>query len=309
MIALDHYVSVYYAGIFGRLTYSQSVFTEVFLMRGKSMLPYLLLSVFMVAQLHPGFLLSANAASLLYSNTFDTGLGDIDKVGGCYPYSFGNASPTGDGNNAVRIQVKGTEACVEPNGEMKHRAMVRYGTVNDLRFAPNKPYWIGFRVFVPDNYPTHRTDAIFVYGLMSGATPGESAIYIRGSNFTLLRRWNDATGFNEVKEYQTPVQTGKWTDFVIYLDRSWKSDGVLKIWMNNKLVVNKNGPNATDYPKDPYMRNGIYWGTEVRPEEYTLYFDNINIATGSDGYDLVYPGNSALPVPPTTPTGLQIQVQ
>ncbi|TCK18161.1 polysaccharide lyase-like protein [Thiogranum longum] len=257
-------------------------------MSRKSMLQYVLQVVFLVAQFHSNFLMNASASSLLYSNNFDAGLGsDYVKAGACYPYSLTSASPDGGGNYALRVIMKGMEGCEEANGEIKHRAMMRHGV--GLRFAPRTPYWIGWRIFVPNDFPTGRDDASLIYGLMSGNTPGETAFFIRGSKFTLLRRWSDATGLNEVKEYEAPVQKGKWTDFVIYTERSWENDGVLKVWMDGKLVVNAIGKNATNYKNDPYMRTGIYWGTRDRSDNYTLYFDNVRVQSGADGYDLVNP--------------------
>ena len=257
------------------------------------------------------FVPKAEAATLLYSNEFESGLGDVQKHVVCHPYTYSTvSSPARTGSKAVRHFMKGTEPCLDFSGEMKHRALLRHGYNLNLRFKPRTPYWFGFSMFVPDDYPSHRTDGHFFFGL-SSQFPGETAALIRNGKLQFRRRWTNGT-MQEVTEASVPVQKGKWTDIVIYLWRSWESDGVLKVWVDGNLIVNTKNKNATNYAasgaKDPYFRTGIYWGTEIREDDYTLYFDSIKVAEGANGYDLVAPTGSVLGLP-VAPTGLALKKQ
>lgn len=256
------------------------------------------------------FVPQAEAATLLYSNSFESGLGDVQKQMRCHPYTYTIVtSRVRSGSKAVRHIMKGREGCVESDGVKRHRALLRHGFDSKLKFKPKTPYWFGFSLFVPNNYPTGGTDAIIAFGLMS-SFPGETAAFIRGGKLDFLRRWNDGQ-LNEVREARVPIQTGKWMDVVMNLKRSWQSDGVLRVWVNGELIVNTTGINATNYAArgsgDPYFRTGIYWGNKTRDATYTLYYDSIKIAEGTDGYDLVAP-SGLVSGAPAAPTGLSVGV-
>lgn len=63
------------------------------------------------------------------------------------------------------------------------------------------------------------------------------------------------------------VQPGTWTAWVIHAKWSPKEDGLLQIWKDGKLVLERKGPNTygtigLDYT--PYLKTGIYhpeWNT------------------------------------------------
>jgi hypothetical protein len=256
------------------------------------------------------------SASLIYSNSLESGLGDVEIGGACYSYSTDIVgTPVRDGSMSLSVVNVGTKPCVESSGEMKHRAEVRWGSKTEYS-ALNTPYWFGFSTYVPKDFPTRdqNADAVIVAQWIGGSYGPEMSFQIRGGDTWELRRdWSTGTGDtnNEMTQIKFPVERGVWTDWVVYRERSWKSDGVLRVWKNGVKVVDFVGPTAINYTAhgnggNVAFKTGIYWGTADRPVTYTMYFDGIRTSSEADGFAMVSPASIA---PPPTPTGLQISVQ
>ena len=286
---------------------------------------FFLVTALLVPAFTGWFMPTAEAATPLYSNGFEDAADIVSprvaRHGGCYAYSF--ALDTGirrSGNSSTRIINKGLENnqnCTNWVQGPKHRAEFHFrdeGFPN--RFEPfnlnGKVYWIGWSVFVPNSYPTGRRDGVITGQIVAHPGP-ETKFLIRGSKWIIERAWDDGAGNSgRVAELSTPVTRGTWTDWILYFERSWDPDGVMKVWQNGTLILDVTGRNA-NYNlafggSHPYFKAGIYWGADDRNAEYTLYFDNVRIAEGLDGYDLVNPAGSGPPFP-LIPTGLGLSVQ
>ena len=258
------------------------------------------------------------AADLLYSNDLDSGVfGDVEMVYECYPGSFTLVSnPVRSGTHSVKVYNDGTKPCEERHGVMKHRKEIKWGkdiTYNKLR----SPYWYGFSMFIPNNFPTkaESSGCVLVSQWQGGGYGPELSFQIcGGENLSVRRDWSTgpADKGNEMTHARFPIVKGVWTDVVVYRERSWNNDGVLKLWLNGKKVLDFVGPTAIDYLAhgdggNIKFKTGIYWGTVSRPVTYTLYFDSIRTSDVADGYALVAPGGGSL-LPPSTPNGLSLQI-
>ena len=96
-------------------------------------------------------------------------------------------------------------------------------------------------------------------------------------------------------------ETGKWVDWVFHMKWSYESDGVLEVWKDGELVVTKQGPNCYNDKLGPYFKMGLYKGWQNWQEsdwrhdvvdERMLFHDELRIAHGENGYDLVSPDGS-----------------
>ena len=105
-----------------------------------------------------------------------------------------------------------------------------------------------------------------------------------------------------------PQSTDKWTDWVFRIKWAYDDSGILQIWKNGVLVATRNGGNTYNDIKGPWFKMGIYkslWNArkfdlDSPITERTLYHDELRVARGSDGYNLVAPGPRVPnPVPPT----------
>lgn len=243
------------------------------------------------------------AAELLYTNGLESGFGDVGFAGGCYDYSFSLVNgPAREGSTAVRVINKGNEDNSNCPGQVgqpgKHRAEIKWG--ESQRYSElNTPYWFGFSIFVPDDYPTSQQEGggVIVMQLIGGAYGPELWLQIQGGETWLIRRdWSTGPGDtgNEETFETTPVERGVWTDWVIYRERAWDQSGITRIWKNGEMIVDTDVPWAINYVAlgnggNVALKTGLYWGTEPRPVDYTLLFDAVRTATGPAGYDLVSP--------------------
>jgi hypothetical protein len=167
----------------------------------------------------------------------------------------------------------------------------------------NKDYWIGFSVYLPENWEVpnrfetlaniHQTadkgepSIVNPFGIYTGS--GKWKIMSRGHNVP-LREWT----LNSIWE-----DVGKWTDWVIHYKPSYGSQGILKVWKNGTLVATKSGPNTYKDAIGPYFKMGVYLGWKDRnccdnyKEAKVVYHDALRIASGSSAsYSDVAPRGS-----------------
>ena len=129
--------------------------------------------------------------------------------------------------------------------------------------------WYGERVYVPAHWvfdPARAVDIVLQWHAIPGnwrATYPNLAISIGNTN------WFARQSFGNAQENPTrtslrldePVRRGAWTAWVIHAKWSPRDDGLLQIWKDGRLVVDRKG--ATVYATigveyTPYLKTGIY---------------------------------------------------
>jgi hypothetical protein len=189
--------------------------------------------------------------------------------------------------------------------------------------------WYGYSVFIPHTYVSDPIkDIITQYHnvLPDTATlPSTVPISLRIQNdhYYIFIQWsatNDGWSHDgEVLQDLGPVTKDAWTDLVWHIKWSFLSDGVVQLWKNGVLVVNRTGPNCYNDGRLPYFKCGEYkpdWKHEVTAgiTSRDVYFDDIRIASSGGNYNSVVPGvdslyitsvkpNTALPGTTVTITG------
>ncbi len=278
------------------------------------MKPCILLFVpvlFLILVSLPGLVSAQTAPStvLIFENTYENGWGnDMKFHTTCSEnpnrYSIVN-SPAGDGSKVARVYNDGTIPCRELGGEMKHRAEIRSTGQYPGGNETNESYWFGWRVFVPNDYPTSAQESgqVITMQLIGGGYGPEFTINLSaGSKWNITRDWSTGPGDtgNEYTFKSLPVERGVWTDWVVHHKRSWiNGQGLTQVWKNGELVVSSTLPWAINYVGlnkglgNISFTNGIYWGTANRNVKYNLYFDNMRVAKGANGYSLVDPSNGS----------------
>ncbi|RDC62691.1 heparin lyase I family protein [Adhaeribacter pallidiroseus] len=96
------------------------------------------------------------------------------------------------------------------------------------------------------------------------------------------------------------VTKDKWLDIVYHVKHSYRSDGVLQMWINGKKVVDYYGPNSYNDGVSPMLKMGIYKRNWYKATKRVLYIDDIRVGSGSAGYNDVAPsgsGGTNTPVP------------
>jgi hypothetical protein len=103
--------------------------------------------------------------------------------------------------------------------------------------------------------------------------------------------------------WEIPVPENQWFTVVINWKSSQESDGFIKMWYNDSLMVNQSGANThyLDCDGDPrFQANSLITGSYKDPlstDERILYLDDIKIAGDQAYYELIAP-------PPSTGTSL-----
>ena len=273
---------------------------------------------------------AARAAELFYSNSFESGWADMDFMpcSDMHPWTFNiDNSIARSGSSSARVEnrnANNNNICSRQQ-DGKHRAQLQMRGAPELAVL-NTPTWIGFSVFVPNNHPTNQPGGYIMAQLIGGGYGPEFQVLMNkdGNSWRIVKTWADGSTDkkNSTLARSVAVTKGEWQDWVIYRERSWQNNGVLRVWVNGEQVVNDTGPNAINYRAYNNggvieFNPGIYWGVDQRPGAiFAIYFDDVRLATGPDGYDLVASaGGSAsgtavrTPTVPTVPTGLSLSVQ
>ena len=104
------------------------------------------------------------------------------------------------------------------------------------------------------------------------------AIRIYGSEFRITYGW-DADFISSRKWlarlplWTNPIVTDRWLDWRIQARWSHAEDGILRIWLNDDLIVEHDGPNAYNDLRGVYLKLGPYHADEPR----TLFIDDVHI--------------------------------
>jgi polysaccharide lyase-like protein len=111
---------------------------------------------------------------------------------------------------------------------------------------------------------------------------------------------------------------GVWVDWVIYVKWSYQSDGILKVWKNGQLVLDKTGPNAfNNAGKGGFLKWGVYksWWSVKTPAATDIliaYYDSLKVGDANSSYNDVAPNPSSSGISsllPNQPSGLTTKLQ
>jgi len=129
--------------------------------------------------------------------------------------------------------------------------------------------WYGERILVPDEWvfdPNRGNDLVMQWHAIPGnwrATYPNLEISVGNTNWYIRQSFGSAqtkpTRTNE--RLGDPVRPGVWTSWVIHAKWSPRDDGLLQIWKDGKIVLERKGPNVyTTIGEEytPYLKTGIY---------------------------------------------------
>ena len=153
-----------------------------------------------------------------------------------------------------------------------------------------KDYWYSTSIYLPEDYqsvaPVRTT---FAQLYEKGWKPIFMVTDRSGEWLEIGRMWSGE--YVEMKKgIKINDMKGKWTDILINARFSREEDGYLKVWINDKLIMNaENIKNITPYTKAGVELNfGIYqtfvsgWKREHGDKPYpnmVVYFDEVNLGT------------------------------
>jgi len=122
------------------------------------------------------------------------------------------------------------------------------------------------------------------------------------------------TTYGGIPRWRANIIKNQWINMTFHLIASKGNTGLVEAWFNGSKIARVTGANQPKLDfcggqtRDPYFNVGIYkwdWRSGRQPTQSslrTLYVDDIRIAEGANGYDLVstVPQNNDSPPPPPT---------
>ncbi len=164
-----------------------------------------------------------------------------------------------DGKQAVRFSV--------PRGPNSFRAEISLPSEKGFNER-----WYGERIFIPHDWvfdPNPGVDIVMQWHAIPGnwrATFPNLEISIGDTNWFIRQSYGAAqTGPTRTNlKLDDTVRRGTWVSWVIHAKWSPDTNGLIQIWKDGKLVMDKSGPNVYStigVQYTPYFKTGIY-----RPE-------------------------------------------
>lgn len=173
-------------------------------------------------------------------------------------------------------------------------------------------YWYGFSIMLPEDYVADNVwEIVAQWHGVPDFDIGEKyrnpimALFTTGGKWSWVSRWdakrNTFEGgvrrYGGTREYDLgPYQRGVWTDWVVHVKWSWRSDGLLEVWKDGRKVISQSGPNAFNDEHGPFFKMGLYKGWKdprKRSDAVTrrvLYHDEFRMGGADATYKDVAPG-------------------
>lgn len=198
--------------------------------------------------------------------------------------------PVRSGNKSYRFEVRYGDCGYKPGeSDCKKDRQRTELQVKKLQKG-KKDYWYSTSIYLPEDYqsvaPVRTT---FAQLYEKGWKPIFMVTDRSGEWLEIGRMWSGE--YVEMKKgIKINDMKGKWTDILINARFSREEDGYLKVWINDKLIMNaENIKNITPYTKAGVELNfGIYqtfvtgWKREHGDKPYpnmVVYFDEVNLGT------------------------------
>lgn len=235
---------------------------------------------------------------------------ELSQVGN-YPYSFTQVtSPIRECGTAVRFELHRADSNIagQKRAQIINVYPAGFGDVplpsgTTIGGGLGDERWIGFSVYVPATWvfeTGYAPETIFEM-LEGSRTPGFE-ININGANWQIQNQTGHGPQGDpswEARNDYTPVTRGAWTDWVIHVVWSGETTGVVQVWKNGAIVVNRSGTWTTyTDAKNAKVDWGIYkWSWNGAPaggasivSTRDLVLDAVRITDGAHGsYAVVAP--------------------
>lgn len=236
-----------------------------------------------------------------------------------------------EGTKSIRVENHGNltgDLCNRSDTKQRAQIQPGYGVDGVLILGENagqllgQERWYATSFYFPGNEGTHaswwsKSDKTQILQIMANGnsnTPELALNIYESGKIMLENRYRLSSSSPEVLAPRSygQFQANAWNDVVVYFKRLATSSGVLKVWINGTLVMNRvNTPVAIATMPNAFANMGLYYGTTptptIRNETYVSYMDSIVISddvtgTEQEQYDRVKPGGTIVQNPNPVPT-------
>lgn len=198
------------------------------------------------------------------------------------PYSI-QVDPTlsYQGEPTLRFELRPGDSWVGPSGSTTYRAELvpgHYPAKESVRFY-------SCNIFIPKGFPSDENRLVVMQwwpqtktelgekgrspSLALRYTEGKYSVTIRHSDLHVVTE-PDAVPKKTVFTSKK-IEQGKWNQFTFETKWSFKSDGYVKVWLNQKQVADYQGPVGYDDERGPIFKFGMY--RDDNHKTYVSYFN------------------------------------
>ena len=170
----------------------------------------------------------------------------------------------------------------------------------------SKETWFKFSIFIPEESEFTVPISNTIWQVHSQKGPPKF-MFVISPNGDL--QWQDFVnnsfgGFDSYKILDAKYLKGKWNDFIVNIEFvKWPNQSFIKVWVNNKQIVNYVGMTNNNMSNKPYMKFGIYKsninrfetlhkGNPPKRGDTIIYYDSIVIGKKCKDLNLEEENNS-----------------
>jgi Polysaccharide lyase len=214
------------------------------------------------------------------------------------PYSIQTVSDLKEnGDDSLRFEIRGHERWVDQTFNVSYRSEVE---TTGLPPA-NSVRWYAFSVFFPTNFPLEKNRLVFAqwhdewHLIQPGRSPSLAFRFVKGRLSITLRHsarhliYNPDSVPDETLFKKNNFKLGQWHDFVVQAKWSFKDDGFINVWWNDKQIVQYRGPVGYNEDVGPYFKFGLY--RDDTEKTYVAYFNHVKI--GGNPKDVDFDSSTA----------------
>lgn len=233
---------------------------------------------------------SATSANILFEETFegsDIFSGLREQFGTSYAFSVAN-NPVYNGSKSGRFELRDTDP------------LVSNGTRTEVAFPAqsNQNRWYAFSVYFPSNgwEKDSKGDVISQWHQGGGKNP---SISLRTVYDKLMLDFRMDPSSPQKEYLLNPIAKDTWHTFVMHINHSHGSDGVIEIWHNGEKIFTHKGGNSYDSTYDsPRWKLGIYkspWNENNTTDvsKRIIYFDEIRMGNENASLAEMTPRNGS----------------
>lgn len=242
------------------------------------------------------FASAAEAAELIYQNDFESGdLATLKCSGNCPGISKQIAFGSYAGDFVLTRDMK-----------TNYRTEVVLGKTGQFHFK--QEYWLGLNYWYEDwQIDSDREIAPLQLHVQASSWDKRCNKFKGGAShhapFVISSKFDTVyfTTFGNNDAWEWPLQRKQWHSIVVHFKISPDPDGYIEAWNNGKYLGKIDGPNSyksdkCDNPmREPYFKMGVYkWNWKKMTylsDKRQLIIDNLKIARGDNGYNLVKPAS------------------
>ena len=170
----------------------------------------------------------------------------------------------------------------------------------------NADRWYGFSMYLKDWANDPAGEHVFQWHPDNSSGSSALSLWTSGGRFTIVTN-NTGTSSGNVYNDIGPVLSNQWVDFVIRIRWSTATTGLLQVWRNGTLVVNKENVKTAAITNSFKLGINKYgWGIQTSTTtQRILFFDEVRIGNENATYNDVAPGSGTAPVnrPPVANAG------